>query len=502
MIETGDEDLYLRHAITLALARIGEIDPIVALKNHEHPAARLGAVLTLRQLSDPSIAEFLTDESEEVVAEAARAINDDWSIVDALPDLANLIQTTKHTSIPLMRRVINANLRLDNLNQVEYLIQYALSAENQSELRSEAIEGAMFWDDPSPLDRVDGRFRGYKERDRNALIQLVKEYANDLLSIADETVLQSVLKMAAVLELNDNLDKIANIQQISRSAQVREEALNTIVSLDAENSKNAITLGMKDKVSSVRANAITFLTKGNFTGAEILELTGPIFQSGSTDEQQQLLNIMSELPAEQVLSTTNDLLDRMRNGTFNRALALEFKDVLKNTNQNDALEEFNELQNTEESIADYAEALYGGNARAGRGYFRWNSEGQCTRCHNIQENTITAGVGPRLQGVGSRLSREQILESLIDPSARIAPGYGAIVLTLTDGEQVSGLLLGEDEEEYRLQGSEAEPLRIPKARVEEAQTLPSSMPAMGQIMSTRELRNMVEFLSSLTEVDS
>ena len=81
MLEANnDEDAYLRHAGSLALARIGQPEPIVALASHSSRALRIAAVVALRRMSHPGIARFLADADEFVVTEAARAINDDRSI--------------------------------------------------------------------------------------------------------------------------------------------------------------------------------------------------------------------------------------------------------------------------------------------------------------------------------------------------------------------------------------------------------------------------------------
>ena len=49
MIEANkDEDLYLRHAAVVALTRLGQVEPIIALANHPNKSLRLAAVLVLR----------------------------------------------------------------------------------------------------------------------------------------------------------------------------------------------------------------------------------------------------------------------------------------------------------------------------------------------------------------------------------------------------------------------------------------------------------------------
>ena len=67
------------------------------------------------------------------------------------------------------------------------------------------------------------------------------------------------------------------------------------------------------------------------------------------------------------------------------------------------------------------------------------SSAQCTKCHNFGTGP-GASVGPPLREVAGRLTREQLLEALVDPSARIAPGFGAVQVTLKNGQGVFGTL--------------------------------------------------------------
>jgi mono/diheme cytochrome c family protein len=50
----------------------------------------------------------------------------------------------------------------------------------------------------------------------------------------------------------------------------------------------------------------------------------------------------------------------------------------------------------------------------------------CNTCHSLDG---TPGAGPSLQGVGSRLSRAEIYESIVDPDATVAEGYAPGVMT-------------------------------------------------------------------------
>ena len=77
---TGDSDPHLRHSVVLGMARLGDEGKLAGLANHESEAVRVGAVVALRELKSPRLADFMKDSSPLVMAEAARAINDDWSV--------------------------------------------------------------------------------------------------------------------------------------------------------------------------------------------------------------------------------------------------------------------------------------------------------------------------------------------------------------------------------------------------------------------------------------
>ena len=91
------------------------------------------------------------------------------------------------------------------------------------------------------------------------------------------------------------------------------------------------------------------------------------------------------------------------------------------------------------------------------------------------------------------------MQSLVDPTARLAPGYGVVTLTLKDGSEVFGKLEKETDKELTLITSDAEPLRIPVDRIEKRKNIPSSMPVMTDKMSVREMRDVVEFLANMRE---
>ena len=151
-----DRDANLRHAGSLALARIGDASALAALSSHGSRAVRLAAVVALRRMRHPDVARFLADPDERVVTEAARAINDDGGIEGARPALARLLEDRRFTGEPLLRRAINANLRLGTSEALTRLTTFAADAGRSASMRAEAAAGLAVQSSPSAFDRVDG----------------------------------------------------------------------------------------------------------------------------------------------------------------------------------------------------------------------------------------------------------------------------------------------------------------------------------------------------------
>ena len=160
LADNNDRDANLRHAGSLALSRIGDAAPVAALSSHGSRAVRVAAIVALRRMRHPDVARFLTDADEQVVAEAARAINDDGSIAAALPALARVLDERRFTSEPLLRRAINANLRLGTNDALARVTAFSADVSRPAGMRAEALAVVGVWQSPSAFDRVDGAFRG------------------------------------------------------------------------------------------------------------------------------------------------------------------------------------------------------------------------------------------------------------------------------------------------------------------------------------------------------
>jgi len=491
----NDEDLYIRHAGVMALARIGQVDPIVALVNSPERDLRIAAVLVLRRLRSEKVALFLQDKEEYIVTEAARAINDDLSIENALPDLAALLKEERFTSEPLLRRGISACVRVGGDKELTMLIAFAKRKNIPTALRAEAMAALGTWANPSVLDRVDGRYRGAVTRDPQVIKSKISPELKGFLQEKNETILVAAAKMLADLNLSDYNADLAKTMGANSSPEVRSATLTALHVLKYDQLEAAIKAGMNDKQGSVRTTAIGLLNDLNISKENLPGIVKPIFEKGTLPEQQQLLRVLGKMDPVKSEPVLSNVVDQLLGKKLSEGLTLELMEAAEATNSETLIAKASKLRTNDTGVNEYAGTLLGGNRERGRNIFFWNSAAQCVRCHAIRDQGGL--VGPSLTNIGNQLTREQILQALIEPSARLAPGFGMVKLTLKDGQQVSGTLLSEDGEELILKTSQAEPLEVPVGRIEKRENYPSSMPPVGKTLSKSEIRDMIEFLSSL-----
>ena len=491
----NDEDLYIRHAGVLALSRIGKAEPMIALANNPSKALRTVAVLVLRRLKNENIALFLKDNDEYIVTEAARAINDDLSIPAALPALAAVLKEKKFASEPLIRRAINAALRVGGDAELDMLIDFSRRTDIKDAIKAEALATLGTWATPSVLDRVDGRFRGKIERDPSKVRAKLQPFIASFLKETNPETLIAVAGLLANLNISDANDQLVKIYGETKDSKVKMAILPALNQLQYAKIEILIKDGMLDADENVRTTALGLLSNATVSKENLPTIANAIFTKGSVKEQQKLLVVMSQLDADKTVSILDDLVEKLKDKKLSPNIGLELKEAVEASGSASLKAKLAALKPANSPTDEYADALYGGNRMTGRDLFNYNSTAQCVRCHAVGgEGGI---VGPDLSRIASSLTREQLLESLINPSARIAPGYGSVSLKLKDGQEVVGTVMKEVDNVLTIKTNDAEPLVIPVSRIAKRENLPSGMPPMGETLTKREIRDIVEYLSGL-----
>lgn len=139
----------------------------------------------------------------------------------------------------------------------------------------------------------------------------------------------------------------------------------------------------------------------------------------------------------------------------------------------------------------------GGDARLGHAVFGRESGPMCARCHVV--NGVGTGVGPDLSSVARRLTREDIVDSILAPSFSIAHGYGATTLEMNDGTSVFGRVVRTTPEASTIVDSTGTERVIPRNLVKSTSASNvSSMPnGLSATLTNEEFRDLVAYVCTL-----
>lgn len=494
--ENDDQDVWLRQAGMIALGRISNGTALAKLANDPSRAVRVAAVVALRKMRSPEVFTFLFDRDEYVVAEAARAIHDDFSIDGAMSKLAEMLDRDGVTSEVVLRRAISANLRLGEKENVDLLLNFIQRTDASPAMRAEALSALATWGEPSVFDRVTGRFRGRITRDATYAGEAYTAISEQLLRGGEERIRLAALQAAATLGANPAT--VEEMLRTDKSPQIRAAALTALSAIEVPNLDELLLLALQDKTGEVRSRGLKLLPESAIAPERTVELYREVIENGTTNEAQTALAGLGELETAASTTLLTNLFQRLKAGDFPDPLRLDLVEAIDNREEEALtaeLEAYEQEIKTLDSLGYYAYALAGGNKDAGGGIFYWNSSAQCTRCHAVFE--YGGNVGPNLEGIGARMTPKEILTSIVYPSAALAVGYETVLVTLKDESVFSGIVLSRTPEELTIRMGKTETKTFAAADLAEVETLPSSMPPIEGRLDRKGVRDLVAWLATL-----
>ncbi|HMP04340.1 MAG TPA: HEAT repeat domain-containing protein, partial [Gemmatales bacterium] len=490
--ENDDQDGHLRAAVAIALARIGKVDPLVNAAGALSVPVRRGAVVALRRLQHPDIAQFLRDSDPAVLYEAARAITE-APIPQAFPQLALLAQR-RELPEPVWQHVLFANFAVGGPLEAEVGAGVAARTDLPKAVRAEAIRMLRHWAKPSGRDWITGLWRPLGERPADGVIAAatlrLPFWLTGPMELAEEAAqLAGTYRIEAARPLLIQL-----LTEPDRPAKSRVLLVQALAALPGAETTASLTRLLADRQAEVRAAARTALAR--LDAAAVLPVLQETLERGELVEQQAAAALLGELPnAADLLA---EWLMRLEAGRVPVGLRLDLLEAARRRKEpaiQKLVETVGAVRDSKDELAPYRDCLTGGDAERGRKLFL-KTELSCVRCHKLAGEG--GEVGPDLTQIGKQHPREYLLEALVLPNAKIATGFETVVILLTNGKVVTGVLKQETETELKLLTAEAEPVTVKKADIEERKSGASTMPAdLMQHISLLELRDLVEYLSSL-----
>ena len=487
-----NKDVYIRHGCVVALAAINDAKALAGYSKNSSLGIRMGATLALRQLESEEISNFLTDTNQEIADEAARAIYD-IPITKSLNDLAKTITVGNTKTTNNLRRVLAANRRNGTKQNALEIAKLAASPQTPVEIRMEALEHLEKWGDEAKRDFVTGLARPTQAANKADAIIALKTNLPALLG-AETKISKETIRVAASLKIDEIIPElIASLKNNSLDGKFRADSLKALTSLKAPEIKSLTETALTDSSDLVRAEAIRIYSKIEPTYAE--KTADTILKKGSLKEQQALIGILGESKSTLSKSKLKSLVQEAISGKTPPGIMLEIGEAGLKAGVEDSK---SLIQEDITKPNPMAFALEGGDKEAGKTIFFQKIAVACLRCHKLEGQG--GDVGPELNGIGGKQKRDYLLESIILPEKNIAKGFESLIIVLSNGKTVTGILKQDKPNEIVLMDFEGKLMTVKKADIEEKKIGKSAMPAdLYKQLSKQELRDLVEYLASLKQ---
>ena len=508
LAENADRDLYLRHAGMMGLLGSASPEQIAALKSNPSASVRLMAVVALRRLASPALTDFLTDIDPKVSDEAIRSISE-TPVPAARPALNAILDAyigdTAPRPLPPMiaRRLIHSAFRTGGKENAARLVNLAAGNALEIDQRLEALRLLLQWAKPVPVDQCLGKWDPLPDRDLAEIVPTLEAGLPALLA-ADEALLGPTLLLVEQLNLSHQNFSQESLIRIVGSAKVPDSARVTALDLwlagkpkDADSMLLAFAANPSDVISRA---AMANLAKND--PAKALEVATALLESTSVSRRQVAWQIIASIPGKESSEIITRGLQKILSPQPDTGTEIELLAAAADRKEPAVVAElaaYHKSLDPTDPLAAAMPSLEGGDATRGEQLFRTHGTAQCIRCHRASEDGHDLGgdAGPNLFGVAQRNpDRLYFLESLIVPSAKVAPGYGIVSVTLKNGETIGGILNKETANEYMIAvGSVVKTVK--KADVQSSIAPISSMPPMGTLLTPSEARDIVAFLATL-----
>lgn len=492
---SGTVDPVLRHSVLSALDLVGTTESATYRAKAAEREVRLTALLYLRRHQSPDCALFLQDADPVIRREAVRAIYDTAAVDGPAGDaVAALIKEAASFPPTVQQRIVAANYRRGGDVHARNLIAIVGDKSLDLVTRTAALHALRLWQKQIVTDPVLGLYRPLPKAERSltALGQAIDHDLRTLLTgelppqlsslalkLANETSVRLEARTLRAFATNKTL-----------AEEVRIAALDSLVSSAPDEARQIVPALMNDGAAGVAAAALGhgFTLKLDGLG----DIARQAIASGPLVKARAGITGLTATQPDEIAALWKDREAK----SLRRGLWLDVYLAVQSL----TAPESQALATT--YAASAPDAVFrlseiGGDAVRGESVFR--NQGGCLQCHKIGSD---GGVqGPDLTRVGERLQPEKLVESLVNPNAVIAPGYGLAAIKKKDGNLVMGRIAKEGKTSLEIVGMDGKAATLERAEIESIAPPVSAMPPLGTALPPRDLRDLVAYLASQTKAN-
>lgn len=532
-----DSEVNIRVAVMRALAVNGglSVEFLKPLAKDWSPQVRREALLALRQAEASAAAQ-------ELIVDLALQYDgyDRWYLEAALlamsgPNKDKVRQALlEKVRLPRDRAAANWLWALAPNDALKQFLQIAADASAPLADRAVAVEGLALFDKPeageallklvapsSPPELVKPAIRGLAtniERHRKLLtgspdlLAKLETWTSNAATRDDALRLAKALGTRALAQWRlspaypapqaEGFDKVFPPEEAAAPERTGEwtpakVGADGLVDLAAQRKPNTNAVGYAVTLIDAPQAVETRLLAGSDDGIKIW-LNGKLIHSNnitrSAGPRADAVNV--KFPPG-----LNRLLVKVNQGTGGWGLVVEVEDPFAaltevTADEVAALADPKDRLDPSKLPADAELLAIQGDAARGRGVFL-RATTACTKCHSIGgQGAKTTVLGPALDGIGKKMGRDALLESVLRPDAKVQPQWVAWTVVTTNGKTHTGLVAEEKPNSLTLIDAAGKRTTIAKSEIEEKKQ--SELSVMPQrlvgTLSARELSDLLQFL--------
>jgi putative heme-binding domain-containing protein len=279
---------------------------------------------------------------------------------------------------------------------------------------------------------------------------------------------------------------------------VRSAALRALDGFKGDAVLEAVASAEKSTVPSLRLAALQIIA--HRSPEKALPVIKRFVTSGTEAEQQAAFEALTGIDSPQANALLVSSLDQLAAGKVQPGAQVELLEAVSKSTAPTVKARWEKTQaawsSGKDPLAAYGFALQGGDPRRGAQEFFGNAILPCARCHRVGGDGGEAG--PALTSIGAKQPPQYLLESVVKPSAHIAPGFDLVTFTLNDGSTESGSIVSESATGIVVKRGDGSQATLDPKQVKQRVVAPSSMPEIyGQMLTRTQLRDVVAFLKVL-----
>lgn len=499
LASNADRDAFARFAYVRALAAGTPAESLASLVSHASRSVRLGAALALREQKSERVAVFLADPDAQVATEAARAAYD-LQLPAAMRALAATLPTLRAElrTEPWLRRALHAALRTGAAAQAEAVAAFAADGATSEAWRLEALDVLAQWDAPGPRDGVWARWQPLPARKPGAARAALAAHLPRVLAIARGEDLSRAVELARRegLTLSNTL-LAAWVADPALDARTRVYALRWLDARRAPEAAAALETALASRSDSLFLAA--YALRGASDPAAAIAAAKRAYAGAATPlaVKQAAVRAIGATPSLSAGAFLGERFAELRRGALDSTLVFDVGEAAARASSVSirAAARVAIPAPNADSLTTLWPLLHGGDAARGRELFENHPAAQCVRCHSV--DGAGGKVGPDLGMIGAH-DRTYLLESVVQPNARVAPGFGTVTLTLRDSSSVTGMVREEDARSVVLWTDDAA-RRVPRDSVVARSDAASVMPPMFGVLAPGEVRDVIAFLATRRE---